>query len=117
MFPPTDRYVHVARLHHSIGDAPPGVDWLMATAARAAEVQQQLAEGGPNRDALVTLHAHHAVEDPRYDPGEVVADLDVSVCDLARTCGRRFAAEVALFRIARSLLDELTSPEPAGAPL
>jgi hypothetical protein len=39
----------VEGVHHPIGDISPGAAWLKATAARAAEVQRQLAEDH-NRD-------------------------------------------------------------------
>jgi hypothetical protein len=72
---------------------------------------QQLAEGG-NRVEVVTLHAHYAIESPHVDPCEVVADLDIPLCHRAHATGQRFAAEVALFRVARGLLDRLTAIEP-----
>ena len=83
MFPPTpDCLADVAAVHHPIDTGSPGADWLMVTAARAAEVQQQLAEGR-NRDELLALHAHYAVEDPHFDPCEVAADLDLPLCHRA----------------------------------
>lgn len=116
MFPQTPkRLAEVAHVHHPIGDASPGAAWLMATAARAAEIQQLLAERH-NRETLLTLHAHHAIEDRHFDPCKVAADLRVSLCHRAQATGQRFAAEVALFRVARSLLDTLTALEPGGAP-
>jgi hypothetical protein len=112
MFPPTaDRLADAAKVHQPIHDTSPGAAWLMATAARAAEVQQQLAEGH-NRATLVTLHAHYAVEDPSLDPCMVAADLHVPLHHRGRTSGQQFAASVALFRVARGLLDRLTAPEP-----
>jgi hypothetical protein len=109
MFPPTpDRLADAADVRRPIGDSSPGAAWLMATAAHAAEVQQQLAEGH-KRDTLLTLHAHYAIEDSRYDPCKVAADLGVRLCHRAHTTGHRFAAEVALFRVARGLLDNLTA--------
>jgi hypothetical protein len=109
MFTPTpDRLADVARVRHPMRHSSPGAAWLMAAGARAAEVHQQLAEGH-NRDTLLTLHAHYAVEDPHFDPCKVAADLRVPLCHRARATGQRFAAEVALFRVARSLLDELTT--------
>ena len=112
MFPPTaDRLADAAKVHQPIHDTSPGAAWLMATAARAAEVQQQLAEGH-NRATLVTLHAHYAVEDPSFDPCMVAADLHVPLYHRARASGQQFAASVALFRVARGLLDRLTAPEP-----
>lgn len=106
----------VEDVHHPIGDVSPGAAWLKATAARVAEVQRLLAEGH-DRDTLLTLHAHHATEDPRFDPCRVAADLHVRPCYLARETGERFAAEVALFRLARTLLDKLTSGRPPGGVL
>jgi hypothetical protein len=115
MFPPTpDRLADVAQVHNPIDTSSPGAAWLMAAAARAAEVQQQVAEGR-NRDELLTLHAHYSIEDPHFDPREVAADLDVPLCQRAHTTGECFAAEVALFRVARSLLDNLTTLAPVGA--
>lgn len=109
MFPPTvDELATDCRVHRPAA-ASSGVAWLMDTAARAAEIQQQLAEGH-RRDRLLTLHAHYAIEDPRYDPTEVAADLELALCHGARDNGGAFAAEVALFRVARSLLDTLTRP-------
>jgi hypothetical protein len=115
MFPPTpDCLADVAAVHHPIDTGSSGADWLMGTAARAAEVQQQLAEGR-NRDELLTLYAHYAVEDAHFDPCEVAADLDLALCHRAHETGQRFATEVALFRVARSLLDNLTTLERVGA--
>jgi hypothetical protein len=115
MFPPTpDRLADVARVNPPIHDSSPGAAWLLATAARAAEVQQQLAEGH-DRDTLVTLHAHYAVEDVHFDPCKVAADLQVPLCHRARATGQQFAASVSLFRVARSLLDKLTALEPVAA--
>jgi hypothetical protein len=114
MFPPTpNQLADVAHVHHPLHDTSPGAAWLMVTAARAAEVQQRLAERH-DRDPLLTLHAHYAVEDPHFDSCKVAADLHVPLCHRARATGQRFAAEVALFRVARSLLDKLTGIEPAG---
>jgi hypothetical protein len=102
-------------VHQPMADTSPGSAWLVATAARAAEVQQMLAEGH-NRDTLLTLHAHYAIEDPRFDPCKVAADLHLTLCHRAHATSHGFAAEVALFRIARSLLNKLTAPEPVAAP-
>ena len=114
MFPPSpDRLADEANVQRPISDTSPGAAWLVATAARAAAVQQQLAERH-NRDTILTLHAHYAIEDPHFDPRKVAADLHVPLCHGARTTGQRFAAEVALFRVARILLDELTTCEPVG---
>ena len=104
----------VEGVHHPIGDISPGAAWLKATAARADEVQRLLAEGH-HRDTLLRLHAHYVTEDRRFDPCKVAADLHVRLCHRARDTGQRFAAEVALFRLARTLLDKLTTPEPIGA--
>jgi hypothetical protein len=115
MFPPTpDQLATAAHVNGPTGITSPGAAWLMAIAARAAEVQQQLAEGH-RRDALVTLHAHYAIEDPRHDLDEVAADLDLPLCHHARDRGHGFAVEVALFRAARSLLDKLTALDVARA--
>ena len=115
MFPPTpDQLATEAHVDQPTGVTSPGASWLMATAARAAEIQQQLAEG-QCRDALLTLHAHYAIEDPRHDLDEVAADLEVPLCRSARQRGHAFAAEVALFRVARSLLDKLTAVDVVAA--
>ena len=108
------RLASVADVHHPTGDTSPGAAWLMATATRVAEVQQRVAERH-SRDTLLTLQAHYAVEEPHLDPCRVAADLHVPLCHRARANGQRFAAEVALFRVARRLLDKLTSLEPVGA--
>lgn len=108
MFPPTPvRLADVAGVQHPEDDTSPGAAWLRATAARAAQVQQQLAERN-DRDAVLRLHAHYAVEDPHFDPLPVAADLRVPVDLRGRTPSTRFAAEVALFDVARNLLDRLT---------
>jgi hypothetical protein len=109
MFPPTpDQLASEAQVHGPTGVTSPGAAWLMATATRAAEVQQQIAEGHC-RDALLTLHAHYAIEDPRHDLHDVAADLELPLCHHAHGRGHGFAVEVALFRVARSLLDKLTA--------
>ena len=109
MFPPTaDHLAGAARVHQPVHDTSPGAAWLLVTAARAAEVQQQVAEGH-DRDTIVTLLAHYAVEDQSFDPCVVAADLHVPLCHRARTSGQQFAASVALFRVARGLLDRLTA--------
>jgi hypothetical protein len=109
MFPPTlDSLAAMAGVHHPIREASPGGTWLVATAARAAQIEQQLAEGH-HHASLVTLHAHYAVEDPRHDPRKVAADLRVPVRRQRPGQGCGFAAEVALFRVARDLLDGLTA--------
>jgi hypothetical protein len=111
MFPPTPvGLADVAHVGEPIEDCSPGAAWLIATAARAAEIQQQVAEGN-NRDSVVTLPAHYAIEDAHFDSCEVAADLQVPMCHRARSTGQEFAASVALFRVARSLLDKLTAPE------
>lgn len=90
MFPPTPHQLaDVARVGHPIGDASPGAAWLMATAARGAEVQQQVAQHH-NRDTLLTLHAHYAIEDRRFDPCKVAADLHISLHHRAQATGQRF---------------------------
>jgi hypothetical protein len=69
MFPPTPgRLAEALLVHDPVSTTSSGAAWL-ATAGRAAQIEQQLAEG-------------HA-----------------------------FAAQVALFRVARNLLDELTAVE------
>jgi hypothetical protein len=114
MFPLSpDRLADEAHVQRPISDTSPGAAWLVATAARAAAVQQQLAERH-DRDTILTLHAHYAIEDPHFDPRKVAADLQVPLCHRARAIGQLFAAEVALFRVARTLLDELTTREPVG---
>jgi hypothetical protein len=116
MFPPTpNQLASQAHVDPPTGITSPGAAWLLATAARAAEIQQQLAEG-QCRDALLTLHAHNAIEDPRHDLDEVTADLGVPLCPHARRTGHGFATEVALFRLARSLLDKLTAADVVAAP-
>jgi hypothetical protein len=115
MFPPTPGQLATeAHVDQPTGVTSPGAAWLMATAARAAEIQQQLAEGGC-RDALLTLHAHYAIEDPRYDLDAVAVDLAVPLCPCARQEGHGFAVEVALFRVARSLLDKMTTVDAVAA--
>jgi hypothetical protein len=115
MFPPTpDQLATDAHVQGPTGVSSPGAAWLVATAARAAEVHQQLAEGH-SRDALLTLHAHYAIEDPRHDLDEVAADLDLPLCHHAHERGNGFAVEVALFRAARSLLDTLTGVDMVRA--
>lgn len=115
MFPPTpEQLATEAHVDQPTGLGSPGSAWLMATAARAAEIQQQLAEG-ECRDALLTLHAHYAVEDPRHDLDEVAADLGVPLCRGAQRAGYGFAVEVALFRVARSLLDKMTAVDSVAA--
>ena len=110
MFPPTPHHLaDVAQVGRPTGDASPGAAWLMATAARGAEVQQQVAQHH-NRNTLLTLHAHYAIEDRRFDPFKVAADLRVPLRHRAQGTDQRLAAEVALFRVARRLLDELTTP-------
>jgi hypothetical protein len=110
MFPPTpQRLADMAGVHRPTYDTSPGAAWLVATAARAAEVHQQLSEGH-NRDRLVTLHAHYAVQDPHFEPRRVAADLRVPLGHRGRATGQRFAADVALFGVARSLIDRLTTP-------
>jgi hypothetical protein len=115
MFPPTpERLADLADVRRPLGDASPGAAWLLATAARAAEIQQQLAEHH-DRDTLLTLYAHYAIEDAHFDPCTVAADLHLRLCHRAQAAGHRFAAEVALFRVARALLARLTPPVAVGA--
>jgi hypothetical protein len=115
MFPPTaDDLAGAARVRQPVHDTSTGAAWLLATAARAAEVQQQVAEGH-DRHTVVTLQAHYAVEDQSFDPCRVAADLHVPLCHRARTSGQEFAASIALFRVARGLLDRLTALEAVAA--
>ena len=115
MFPPTsDHLAGAAHVHQPIHDTSPGAAWLLATAARAAQVQQLVAEGH-DRDTVVTLLAHYAVEDQNFDPCVVAVDLHVPLCHRARTSGQQFAASVALFRVARGLLERLTALEHLAA--
>jgi hypothetical protein len=115
MFPPTpDSLADVADVHHPIAPASPGAAWLMATAARAAQVEQQVAQGH-RREALVTLHAHYSIEDPHHDLRRVAADLGVPLCRRACAQDHGFAVQVALFRVARSLLDKLTAIDLTAA--
>ena len=95
-------------LYHPFADDSPGGAWLVATAAHAAQIGQQEAEGG-DRATLVELHAHLAVESlPASAVAQVAADLHIPLCSSARVFGFEFAAQVALHRVARSLLDSLT---------
>jgi hypothetical protein len=89
--------------------------WLLAVAQRRQIIDGQLEvvddETRPHRrEALVTEHAHAAVEDPRFDHWRVVSGLhNIATCRTAvETRGEAFAVELALFRVARSLLDRLT---------
>jgi hypothetical protein len=108
-----DDLASLADVHQPLGDTSPGAAWLLATASRVAEVQQGVAERH-GREPLLTLHAHRAVEEPHLDACRVAADLQVPLRHRARADGQRFAAEVELFRVARRLLDKLTSFEPVG---
>lgn len=103
-----DRLASLADLHHPVGDTSPGAAWLLATASRVAEVHQGVAERH-SRERLLTLHAHYAVEEPYLDPCRVAADLQVPLRHRAHADGQHFTAEVELFRVARRLLDKLTS--------
>ena len=115
MFPPTPGgLAEAALVHDPVSTTSPGAAWLVAIAARAAQVEQQLAEGH-RRDNLLTLHAHYAIEDPHHDLRKVAADLRMPLCHRATDTGHGFAAQVALFRVARRLLDELTAVEPKSA--
>jgi hypothetical protein len=75
--------------------------WRLAAAGVAA---------GTTREHIVWLHAHHAVEDPGHDTLRVAADLSVRVrrshIDKHET---QFAAEAALFPVARALLERLSN--------
>jgi len=106
-----DHPASLADIHHPVGDTSPGAAWLLATASRVAEVQQGVAER-QSREPLLTLHAHYAVEGFHLDPRRVAADLQVPLRHRAHADGQGFAAEVELFRVARRLLDKLTSFEP-----
>ena len=115
MIPPTPgSLADAAHVHDPVRTTSPGAVWLVAVAARAAQVDQQLAEGH-RRDNLLTLHAHYAVEDQHHDLCKVAADLRVPLCHRAAEADHGFAAQVALFRVARRLLDDLTALEPTRA--
>ena len=98
--------VHEPRWH--------GLAWLLAVAQRRQMINEQLAGVDDEtrrhcRQALVTEHAHAAVEDPRFDHWRVASGLRVATCRTAAEArGQTFAIEVALFRVARTLLDRLT---------
>jgi hypothetical protein len=111
MFPPTaDQLADVVHLDHPFRDDSPGGAWLVATAAHAAQIGQQEAEGH-DRANLVELHSHLAVESlPARAAARVAADLHVPLCRSARSMGSEFAAQVALYRVASGLLDWLTRP-------
>jgi hypothetical protein len=97
-------------LYHPFADDSPGGAWLVATAAHAAQIGQQEAEGH-DRTTLVELHAHLAVESlPANAANRVAADLQVPLCRSAKLRGSEFAAQVALHRVAFGLLDALTRP-------
>lgn len=99
--------VHEPRWH--------GLAWLLAVAERRQMIDDQLAgldeeTRRHHREALVTEHAHAAVEDRRFDHRRVASGLHgISTCRRAADeRGDSFALEVALFRVARALLDRLT---------
>ena len=104
----------LATVHDPVRTTSPGAVWLVAIAARAAQVALELAEGH-RRGNLLTLHAQYAIEDLHHDLCKVAADLRVPLCHRAAEAGHGFAAQVALFRVARILLDELTALEPTSA--
>lgn len=89
--------------------------WLLAVAQRRHMIDHQLAGVDDEtrrhrREALMTEHAHAAVEDPRFDHGRVASGLHgIATCRTAAEArGESFALEVALFRVALTLLDRLT---------
>ena len=99
--------VHQPRWH--------GLAWLLAVAQRRQMINEQLAgvDDETRRDCrqvLVTEHAHASVEDPRFDHWRVASGLHVvATCRAAAEArGQTFAIEMALFRVARTLLDRLT---------
>jgi hypothetical protein len=69
---------------------------------------------GEARANVVRLCAHHAVEDPAYDVRRVAADLRVHVRRTHKNKSEtQFAAEAALYPVARTLLDRITEPVAA----
>jgi hypothetical protein len=105
----TRTLAELAGVRKPIGKDSPGARWLQATAARAERVSSLVA-AGKTREHIVWLHAHHAVEDPGHDTLRVAADLSVRVrmshIDKHET---QFAAEAALFPVARALLERLSN--------
>jgi hypothetical protein len=92
-----------------------GLAWLLAAAQRADAINQHVANVGDAsrqgrcRSVFVTEHAHRAVEDPRFDHCRVAVGLHLKLCPTtAHSHSGNFAIEVALFRVAYSLLDRLT---------
>jgi hypothetical protein len=109
----TRTLAELARVWEPLGNDSPGARWLRATAARAARVSS-LAAAGKTRENVVRLHAHHAVEDLGHDTLRVASDLNVRVRrSRINQHETRFAAEVALFPVARLLLERL-SEQPLG---
>lgn len=92
------------------GIGTPGAKWLQACAARAHEVATMLATTGEARSQAVRLCAHFAVEDPAYDVRRVAADLRVHVRRTHKNKNEtQFAAEAALYPVARTLLDRISA--------
>jgi hypothetical protein len=109
----TKTLAELAGVRAPLGNDSPGARWLQATAARAARVSSLVA-AGKTRENVVWLHAHHAVEDLGHDTLRVASDLSVRVRrSHINKHEARFAAEVALFPVARALLERL-SEKPLG---
>jgi len=92
-----------------------GLAWLLAVAQRRQAIEDQLSglDGEARRQrraALLTDHAHAAVEDPSFDHRRVVAGLNgIATCrTAAEERGEDFAIEVALYRVAHALLERVT---------
>jgi hypothetical protein len=103
----TKALAELAGVCEPIGNDSPGARWLQATAARAERVSS-LVDAGKTRANVVRLHAHHAVEDLGHDMLRVAADLRVRVRGThIHKQETRFAAEAALFPVARTLLERL----------
>jgi hypothetical protein len=106
----TKTLAELAGVREPLGNDTPGARWLQATAARAERVSSLVA-AGKTREHVVWLHAHHAVEDPGHDTRRVAADLRVRVrSSHINKHETRFAAEAALFPVARALLERLSKP-------